>query len=134
MNIDWAILIPTLSMIAILVWGLRLITSALSYVHTDPDNTPVITQVLSEGNSGSDKPSFSRIAGLMGAIILSAFSVGLGLFLLIALATDRTGSISIIDEISNYFLAMTAMFAPYAVNQLGRLFQGTTSPSSSTKN
>jgi len=118
----WIILLPVVGMACVLVWGLRMITKALSNAIGDPQSITMFSQALSDNGSRNNKASFSRIAGMIGAISLAAFSVRLGLFLLIALATGNTEPISTITDLQNYFLAMATLFAPYSIQQISNIF------------
>jgi len=64
--------------------------------------------------------SFSRTVGLAGAIILGGFIWCIGLFILVGHPMlDRP---NIAKTINDFTLAASALFAPYAFNQLSKIF------------
>lgn len=66
--------------------------------------------------------SYSRIAGAFGAIVLAAALYGLANYIIWAafFAPDKISSV--LDKMGSFFLAGSALFAPYAVNQLTSIF------------
>lgn len=77
------------------------------------------------GQAGSDNTSYSRLAGMVGAIVLAAFFWALGDVILFKLfAPDGTTQITaMMAGLSTYFLSGTALFAPYAFNQVSAIFK-----------
>ena len=81
------------------------------------------------------KMSFSRIAGVIGAINFSGFFAGLGIWVLLSLssslnqeqgqpAANQEAKIGTqIDELWMFFLAASAFFFPYAFNQLASVWR-----------
>ena len=104
----------------VLIWGLKLITKSFS----QPD---IFLKLLSEENSNSEnsediqKPSFSRLAGAIGSIGLAAVFIGIGYWIIYSLFSG--GKLEALDGIGTYFLSGSAIFAPYALNQLGKVFK-----------
>lgn len=69
--------------------------------------------------------SFSRVAGLIGAVVLSTFFWGLANVLLqrsFGPPADIAAIKDILANLSNYFLYGSALFAPYAFNQIKSIF------------
>ena len=66
--------------------------------------------------------SFSRLAGLLGILYLTAFLWGIGFFVLtyIWVAPDAIGKV--ISDSGQFLMAGSALFAPYAFNQLSQVF------------
>ncbi|HLL30971.1 MAG TPA: hypothetical protein VK403_08245 [Allosphingosinicella sp.] len=66
--------------------------------------------------------SYSRIAGAFGAIVLAAALYGVANYIIWAafFAPDKISGV--LDKMGSFFLAGSALFAPYAVNQLTSIF------------
>jgi hypothetical protein len=66
--------------------------------------------------------SYSRIAGAFGAIVLAGALFALANYITWA-AFYLPGSIKdVLDKMGNFFIAGSALFAPYAANQLTSIF------------
>jgi len=112
----------------VLIWGLRKIGEALS----EPGQ---LIKLLSEkmkspgspppgptpSPSPTPEPSFSRLAGAVGAMGLAAVFIGIGYWVLYALF--QNGDLSKLQGLGVYFLSGSALFAPYAFNQLTKIFK-----------
>ena len=76
--------------------------------------------------AAADPTSYSRIAGIAGAIVLACFLWALGNIILFK--AFEVGGIAAIKEllqsVAVYFLAGASLFAPYAFNQLKAAFGG----------
>jgi hypothetical protein len=73
----------------------------------------------------SDATSYSRITGLFGAVAVTAFFWAVGNVLLLKALTN-IGDIKIItDNVGRFFLIGSALFMPYAFNQLKSAVSGT---------
>ncbi len=72
-----------------------------------------------KSGDGSDK-SFSRLAGAIGAMGLSALFIGVGYWVIYILYSG--GSLDQLTGLGKYFLTGSALFAPYAFNQLKEIF------------
>jgi hypothetical protein len=68
--------------------------------------------------------SYSRVAGLIGSVVMAAFFWGLGNVLLYKAVTNPADVKTITDALGTYMLSGAAMFVPYAVNQLQTAFNG----------
>lgn len=77
-----------------------------------------------EREDGATYPnsSYSRLAGLIGAIVLAIFLWAFGNVVIYLSLTDPKSVTSVLSSISSYFLAGSALFAPYAFNQLRTTF------------
>jgi hypothetical protein len=73
-------------------------------------------------SSESGATSYSRITGALGAVVLTAFFWSLGNIVLIRALSDVTTIKPMMDAISPFLLVGSALFLPYAVNQLKTLF------------
>jgi hypothetical protein len=67
--------------------------------------------------------SFSRMAGVLGSLVLVATLWALGNFLIWASFYDRLAVKPVLEQAGDFFLAGSALFAPYAFNQLGSIFR-----------
>jgi hypothetical protein len=74
------------------------------------------------GDVGSETTSYSRISGLFGSVMISAFFWALG-NVIIWKAFENPAQIEpIIDSVAKFFLVGSALFLPYAFNQLRLIF------------
>jgi hypothetical protein len=134
--------IATAAQTAILIWGLKKISSVLNTdVAPAPDGgapTTFALSMLSEkssvapaaggngvaANGAAPVPteaSFSRVAGSIGAIVLAAFIGGVSYWILYGLFNGN--DLAKLKEIGPFVLAGSALFAPYAFNQLSAIFR-----------
>ncbi len=86
----------------------------------------ILVEKLAINQPDQSKPtSASRVIAFIGSIVLATFLWALGNVVLFKAvqATDGGSDIgSLLSEIGNFFLAGSALFAPYAFNQLSRVF------------
>lgn len=78
------------------------------------------------GILGPDPPlptSFSRVAGIVGAIVLVVFFWGLANAILYDAFTYLDHIKQIVQNTWQFFLVGSALFAPYAFNQLTSIFK-----------
>lgn len=114
----------------VLIWGLRKISTVLKA--QTAGSATVMQEVLSEAGGAGDgttpaepgKGSFSRIAGAVGAMAIAATFVGIGYWAIYSLFFSPT-SLTHFKDMGTYFLAGSALFLPYAFNQLSKVFTGT---------
>lgn len=66
--------------------------------------------------------SYSRIAGAFGAVVLAAALYALANYIIWAAFYSPASIKDVLDKTGNFFLAGSALFAPYAVNQLTSIF------------
>ena len=121
--------LATIVQTVLLIWGLRTVSKILSTQASD-NGTTFGMQMLTEkvgdpqdgGDAGDKGPgSFSRIAGTIGAIVLAAFFAGVSYWALHALFSD--GDLNKLKDLGTFFLVGSALFAPYAFNQIRSIFQ-----------
>ena len=68
--------------------------------------------------------SYSRVAGLIGSVVMAAFFWGLGNILLYKAISNPAEVKTITEALGTYMLSGAAMFVPYAFNQLQAAFRG----------
>lgn len=110
-------------MTVVLIWGLRIISRALEA--TSSSGKPLIKSMLTEPDPGLpdlEKGSFSRTAGAFGAMGLSIATIGMAYWLLYALFIS-VNDLKNIKDTWPFFLSGSALFAPYAFNQLSKIFK-----------
>lgn len=132
----------------VLLWGLRILQGVL--LRPDPDNPKLrfIDKALAEkrlvrtvdpppqpnpapnpsppqpiGQKADDVPSTSRLGAAVGTLVLAIMALGVGYYMLWSLFTQQGVDLS---SIGTYFLSGSALFAPYAFNQLSSIFKGGT--------
>lgn len=119
--------IAVVALTAVLIWGLRNVSRELSRKDPSGDKT-FLAEALSEKNGASDalddkpaEPSFSRVAGALGAVGLAATVVAIGYWVVYQLyfGTD----LDKITKLSTYFLAGSALFIPYGFNKISSIFK-----------
>ena len=66
--------------------------------------------------------SYSRIVGTIGSIVLAAFFWALGNIILYKAFADVSGIQQLLSGLGAYFFAGSALFVPYAFNQLRSAF------------
>ena len=129
----------------VLLWGLRILQGVLQ--RPDPDNPKLrfIDKALSEkrlvraidpppqpnpapnpapsppaGQKSDEVPSTSRLGAAVGTLVLTVMALGVGYYMLWAPFTQQSVDLS---TIGTYFLSGSALFAPYAFNQLSSIFK-----------
>ena len=80
----------------------------------------------------SGTTSYSRISGLFGSVIISAFFWALGNVIIWKAFQNPTQVEQIINGVQKFFLVGSALFLPYAFNQLRLIFAPLTLPSRGT--
>ena len=122
--------LSVVAMTGVLIWGLKHVSRELSRVVDPANQRTFMAEVLSEkrtlGASAppagtSEPPSFSRVAGALGAVGIAATFVGIGYWALHGLYFG--GSLNKISDLSTYFLAGSALFIPYAFNTISSVFK-----------
>ena len=102
---------------SVLVKGLRSLATAIQTNH--------LASLLGEpGDNGPVKNSFSRVAGSIGAFGLAAIFIGVGYWALYTLFFGEANELENMKDLGIYFLSGSALFAPYAFNQLKSIFKG----------
>ena len=86
---------------------------------------PLAYTVLAERpdrDTGDFKGSFSRTVGAFGAMVLAASLAGISYWMVFDLFEDAGSNLAKLQSTGWYFLVGAALFAPYAFNQLSRIF------------
>lgn len=88
------------------------------------DGAPVPPETPVPGTSPSPSDtSFSRVAGMVGTLILACFVWALGNIIVFKAFGNVSEVSELVDKLGSFFLAASALFAPYAFNQLGEAFK-----------
>ena len=134
--------IAVVVMTIVLFWGLRIIAWALMRApnpvpiskddtRSIPTGQPLAYTVLAEEPdpaTGEFKGSFSRTAGAFGAMALAATLVGISYWMIFDLFNNNGANLKDLQSAGWYFLAGAALFAPYAFNQLAKIFNPPAQP------
>jgi hypothetical protein len=83
----------------------------------------VAPQSAAAGAAAPDNTSYSRVTGLIGAVVLAAFFWALGNIILFKAFESIAEVAQLVSAVTTYILAGAALFAPYAVNQLTNIFK-----------
>jgi hypothetical protein len=114
---------------AVLVWGLWLLQKTLA---KEDGGQMFMSKALTEkapttsaapGNPPApapEVPSYSRVAAAVGTFVLATMVLGMGYYALWSLFTRNTVDLS---SVGSYLLSGSALFAPYAFNQLSSIFK-----------
>lgn len=110
----------------VLIWGLRLISKSFkddgAFLKLLSEDTPEPKENSHSNNvEPLPKPSFSRLAGAVGSMGLAAVFIGIGYWVIFALFNNV--DLNRLDGLGTYFLSGSALFAPYAFNQLTKVFK-----------
>jgi hypothetical protein len=123
---DITFIVALLVTTGVLIWALKLVSKAL----TQPTSRagilqgPLINTILAEEPNDPTEPekgSFSRTAGMIGATGLASVTIGIGYWIIYGLFYDEIDPESI-KNVGWYYLAGSALFFPYAFNQLASIF------------
>jgi hypothetical protein len=85
--------------------------------------------VVQTANASQSNPSYSRLTGLIGGVILAIFLWAFGNVVIYLSLTDPDRVSDVLSSVGSYFLAGSALFAPYAFNQLRTSFNPTAAAS-----
>ncbi|WP_338503692.1 hypothetical protein V6R86_08460 [Sphingomonas kaistensis] len=72
--------------------------------------------------------SFSRMAGVLGSLVLVAALWALANYMIWAAFWQPNAMPSVLEQTGTFFLAGSSLFAPYAFNQLGSIFRAQPKP------
>lgn len=123
--------LATTAFTAVLTWGFRMLSKELQRplsLEKDPNTSKpptLMLMALSEKKPAAPpgmEASFSRVAGAMGAIGIAATFVGISYWILHTLFFDIS-NLTNLQGLDTYFLAGSAMFLPYAFNQVAATFK-----------
>ncbi|MCZ8315540.1 hypothetical protein [Phreatobacter sp.] len=120
--------------IALIVTSLRHVVFAEVLGEKAPSRQPADRGAAAGANAGgaaSSEPaaepgSFSRVAGFVGSVVMATFFWGIANVVLFRLMAGDAGVARLLDGIPTFLFAGSAMFLPYAANQL----RGMINPSS----
>jgi hypothetical protein len=84
---------------------------------------PTATETKVVEQPMATETSYSRVAGMIGAVVLACFVWAVGNVLLYKMFTAQAEVSGLLASLSSYFLAGASLFAPYAVNQLSTAFK-----------
>lgn len=107
--------------------GIPIVDEADDAIAVTRASRPLVATVLAEEpdpNTGEIKGSFSRTAGAFGAAGIAATVIGTGYWVVFALFWLPAAELGRLQSLGFYFLGASALFAPYAFNQLSKLFRG----------
>lgn len=81
--------------------------------------------MLTEMGATDDAPknSFSRTAGAVGAFGLASVFIGIGYWIVYILFLGDIAQLKDLKDLGIYFLSGSALFAPYAFNQMKTIFK-----------
>ncbi len=77
-----------------------------------------LKEAMSEKSGPSNDTSYSRIAGMLGAVIVGCLVWGLGNVVLARAITAPTDVDTLLKGVWPFILSTSALFAPYAFNQI----------------
>lgn len=109
----------------ILIWGLRLLSQVLKTTPEDKSYGRLASALTEKSDDTPDAgfapTSFSRVSGFIGSLALAAAFVGLGYWVLYELFFEH--KLAQLKDLLVYALAGSALYAPYAFNQLASIFK-----------
>jgi hypothetical protein len=82
------------------------------------------------GGTASPTTSYSRLVGLVGAMILAAFIWGLGDIVIYTALNDPANVANLLNGVTTFIVGGASLFLPYATNQVREAF----SPRSTVSN
>ena len=84
---------------------------------------PVVDTASTGSGASPADTSYSRVSGLAGAVVLSSFVWGLGNVVIYKAFLSPADIPILLSGVSPFILSASALFAPYAVNQLSSIFK-----------
>jgi hypothetical protein len=70
-----------------------------------------------------DNTSYSRLSGFIGSVVMACFLWAIGNIVIYQAFNESDKISSFMSSISTYFLTGASLFAPYAFNQLSKVFK-----------
>jgi len=121
-----AMVVSMIGMLGILVWGMKRLSTVFSSDtksgQTFWKEALVDDQAPLSPDGHDPKASFSRMAGAIGTLALAATLVGVGIWCIYSLYL-KPANLQQLEHLGTFFLSGAALFAPYAVNQLTKIFK-----------
>lgn len=102
---------------------LQLLLAPVRMAELLEEKHPAASLVDTTGGEPQAPTSSSRLAGLIGTIVLGCFLWALGNAILYYFFVQPSQIPVILEDMGTYFLAGSSLFAPYAFNQLGVAFK-----------
>jgi hypothetical protein len=112
---------PHMQIVALLVFNAPVFLVAFRV----PITRKLCESLRSKGPPGSpvDSTSYSRVTGMFGAVVLTAFFWALGNVVVWMALSDKPETIgTLLANVQWFFLAGSALFLPYAFNQLSSIY------------
>lgn len=97
-------------------------TSQKNFEEAQSDITTKQRALAEAATSNVHDTSYSRVAGLIGLLVLAMFTWALGNVILHYAFAEPSTIETILSKTTNFFLGGSALFAPYAFNQLSAAF------------
>lgn len=89
------------------------------------EKNPVLPAKEASTEETAPDLSYSRLTGLIGGTVLAFFLWAFGNVVIYVSLTNPSEIATILSSVGSYFLAGSALFAPYAFNQLRTTFNPT---------
>ncbi|MDP2803961.1 MAG: hypothetical protein Q8O26_18975 [Phreatobacter sp.] len=112
-----------------------LLRSALSTVDLgqavlEKDENAAKTTAGSQSNNAANglATSYSRVTGLIGALVLAAFFWGIGNAVIFNAINDPANVASMLNGVSTFIIGGASLFLPYAANQAREAFAPRNTP------
>ncbi len=123
-----------LGVIWLLIFTLRAVSIKSVLREKDPNSQPSLAQTAAlsaaQASNGQDatiaalaNTSYSRLSGFIGSIILACFLWAASNYVIYASFYEPGAVADYVKSFGSYFLAGASLFAPYAVNQLSKVFK-----------
>lgn len=110
----------------ILVATLRGVNIKAVLREKDPNNQPaaVVGQdAAAQADAALMNTSYSRLSGFIGSVVLACFLWAISNYVIYASFHEPATIPEYLKSLGSYFLAGASLFAPYAVNQLSKIFK-----------
>lgn len=101
--------------------GTQPVGSAPKLVAADGD--PPLNATVTASDPALDNTSYSRVSGFIGSTVMACFLWAISNYVLYAAFCDADNIAKLLASLGTYFLAGASLFAPYAVNQLSKVFK-----------
>lgn len=94
----------------------------------DPSPAPAAQSAATAGAVAAAPPpaqpmtSYSRVAGLVGALVLATFFWGIGNAVIYGAINDPNNVATMLNGVSSFIIGGASLFLPYAANQVREAF------------